>query len=55
MFGGSYMTIYIWGTGRLTVKVVGRHISLEKVTGFVDNNKSKKEYLGKPVYTPEVG
>lgn len=48
------MTIYIWGTGRLTGKVVGRHIPLDKITGFIDKDKSRKEYLGKPVYTPEV-
>ncbi|WP_175475225.1 TylF/MycF/NovP-related O-methyltransferase [Butyrivibrio sp. ob235] len=46
------MNIYIWGTGRLTGKVVDRHIPLNRITGFVDNDASKKEYMGKPVYTP---
>lgn len=47
------MQIFIWGTGRLVGKVVGRYINLENVTGFIDNDRSKKEYMGKPVYHPE--
>ncbi len=47
------MQIYIWGTGRLVGKVVGRYIDLEKVAGFIDNDKSKKEYMGKAVYRPD--
>jgi len=48
------MKTYIWGTGRLTGKVVDRHIPLDKITGFIDNDKTKTEYMGKPVYTPEA-
>ena len=45
--------IYIWGTGRLAGKVVGKHVCLEKISGFIDNNiNGSKEYMGKPVFLP---
>ena len=47
------MKLYIWGTGRLVGKVVGRSIDIEDVEAFIDNNANKKEYMGKPVYTPD--
>lgn len=47
------MRLYIWGTGRLVGKVVGRYISLENIVGFIDNNSMKVEYMGKPVVVPE--
>lgn len=47
------MKIYIWGTGRLVGKVVGKYIDIESVEGFIDNNRSKREYMGKRVYAPE--
>lgn len=47
------MHIFIWGTGRLVGKVVGKHISIEDIDGFVDNDESKKEYMGKRVYSPK--
>ena len=47
------MNIYIWGTGRITGKVVGRYISLDKIKAFIDNDESKKEYMGKMVISPE--
>lgn len=47
------MKLFIWGTGRLVGKVVGRYIDLEQVVGFVDNNREKVEYMGKKVYAPE--
>lgn len=46
-------SIYLWGTGRLTGKVVDRHIPIEKITGFIDNNNEKKEFMGKRVYSPK--
>lgn len=46
------MTIYIWGCGRLTGKILGRYIALEDVEGFIDNNITIKEYMGKKVFTP---
>lgn len=47
------MQTFIWGTGRLVGKVVGRYIDIENVAGFIDNDRSKKEYMGKTVYHPE--
>ncbi len=48
------MKVYFWGTGRLAGKVIDRHIPLSKITGFIDNDKTKKVYMGKTVYTPEM-
>lgn len=31
---------------------MGKHINIECVDGFIDNDKSKKEYMGKKVYHP---
>jgi hypothetical protein len=45
--------IYIWGTGRLVGKVVGRWIEPEQIVAFVDNDTSKKEYMGKSVISPQ--
>lgn len=47
------MNIYVWGTGRLVGKVVGKYISLSCITGFIDNNKRENVYMGKPVIFPE--
>lgn len=47
------MDILIWGTGRLAGKVVGKHVALADVRAFVDNDKAKAEYMGKPVVQPE--
>lgn len=47
------MKLYIWGTGRLVGKVIGRYIDIDAVEGFIDNDKNKKEYMGKRVYTPD--
>jgi len=47
------MKLYIWGTGRLAGKVVGRYIYLKQIQAFVDNDKNKRGYMGKPVITPE--
>lgn len=46
------MKLYIWGTGRLTGKVVGTYINIKDIEGFIDN-AGKGEHMGKPVYTPE--
>lgn len=43
----------VWGTGRLVGKVIGRYIEIDDVTAFIDNDKSKKEYMGKKVLCPE--
>lgn len=47
------MKIYIWGTGRIAGKVIGNYIDLSAVEGFIDNDKNKKEYMGKRVVTPD--
>ena len=47
------MKIFIWGTGILTGKVVGKHVDIDKIEAFIDNNKSILEYIGKKVVTPE--
>ncbi len=41
------MRLLIWGTGRLTGKVVGRWIKLDDIIGFVDNKLTNEEYMGK--------
>lgn len=46
------MNIYIWGTGRLVGKVLGRYILLDNVEGFIDNNTEKITYMGKKVISP---
>lgn len=48
------MKLFIWGTGRLVGKVVGRYIDIENVSGFIDNDERKTEYMGKKVYSPLV-
>ena len=47
------MKLYIWGTGRLIGKVLGEYIKEEQVTGFIDNDFSKKHFMGKQVFSPE--
>ena len=46
------MKIYVWGTGRLTGKVLGKYLAVDQVTAFVDNDERKQEWLGKPVIRP---
>lgn len=45
--------IYIWGTGRLSAQVMEFKISIESITGFIDNDPSKTEYMGLRVYRPK--
>lgn len=50
------MKIFVWGTGRLVGKILGegvKQIDIERVEAFIDNDKSKKEYMGKKVFSPE--
>lgn len=46
------MKIYIWGTGRLVGNVVGRYVDMDAVEGFIDNDETKTEYMGKQVIRP---
>lgn len=47
------MKLLVWGKGIKFSLLKDRFINMEEVIGFVDNNKSENEYLGKPVYLPE--
>lgn len=47
------MKIYIWGTGSYGKKIIDCNININDVTAFVDNDKNKKEFLGKEVIQPE--
>ncbi|MDE7312843.1 MAG: hypothetical protein K2N87_14675 [Eubacterium sp.] len=47
------MRLFVWGTGRLAGKVVGKYIAAESVTAFIDNNPDKKEYMGRQVLSPK--
>lgn len=47
------MEIYVWGTGRLVGKVIGEIIEENRIRGFIDNNRSKKMFMGKRVFSPE--
>lgn len=47
------MNIYVWGTGRIAGKIVGKWISIDKVTAFVDRNETINEYMGKRVIRPK--
>lgn len=44
--------IYIWGTGKCAKELLGR-ISLQQVAAFLDNDRSKMEFMGKKVIAPE--
>ena len=46
------MKLYVWGTGRLTGKVLGKYLDIKRVTAFVDNDERKQEWLEKPVIRP---
>lgn len=47
------MKIYIWGTGTYAEKVIEENISLDTIEGFIDNNREKKEFMGKTVIQPD--
>jgi len=47
------MGFLMWGTGRLTGKVLDRYVPLDTIDGFIDNDRSKVTFLGKPVISPE--
>ena len=48
------MKNYIWGTGRLVYTIVESVLKLEDIEGFVDNDASKTEFMGKKVFRPEA-
>lgn len=47
------MKLYIWGTGRLVGKVLGKYIKEEQVSGFIDNNVNIVNFMGKKVISPQ--
>lgn len=47
------MKIYMWGTGRLAGKVIGKYIDADAIEGFVDNAREKEIYMGKKVISPQ--
>lgn len=47
------MDLFVWGTGRLVGKVIGRYVPPESVTAYIDNDRNKKEYMGKMVLSPQ--
>lgn len=47
------MKIYIWGTGVYGAKIINEHINIDDVEAFIDNDKNKKEFMGKKVVSPE--
>lgn len=49
-----HFKVYLWGTGRLAGKVVGKYIAVEQIEAFIDNDESKQEYMGRPVITPDA-
>lgn len=46
------MEIYVWGTGRLTGKVIGKYINPEEITAYVDNDERKTIWQEKKVIRP---
>ena len=44
--------VYVWGTGVILARILGRWVDLEEIIAFVDNDEKRKEYLGKKVITP---
>ena len=39
------MNIYVWGTGRLVGKVVGKYIDIKDVKAFIDNDRNMMQSL----------
>ena len=47
------MNLYVWGTGRLVGKVIGRYVPVDQIKGFIDSNKKCDEYMGRKVLLPQ--
>lgn len=47
------MTIYVWGIGGGTARIIHKWIPLEKISGFIvsDSTDNPTEYMGKRVYS----
>lgn len=46
------MKIYVWGTGRLTGKIIGKYIQPTEISAYIDNDEAKISWQGKPVVRP---
>ncbi len=46
------MKLFVWGTGRLAGKVIGRWIKEEEIFGYIDSNPKNREFNGRPVFRP---
>lgn len=46
------MKVYIWGTGKMTKKLLERGIGAE-IKAFIETHKTKKEYMGTAVVSPK--
>ncbi len=46
------MKVYVWGTGVILGRILDYRVKLADIIAFVDNNESKKNYMGKPVIQP---
>ena len=44
--------LYIWGAGCKGKEIVQNYASIWTITGFIDNNRSLKEYMGYAVFHP---
>ena len=47
------MGIYVWGTGCGASELIGRGLSPERISAFVDSFPGSPEFLGRPVLLPE--
>ena len=47
------MKILIWGTGRAVAHVLKYRVKLDDVEAFIDNDSSKKEFMNRPIITPD--
>lgn len=47
------MGIYVWGTGCGASELIGRGLSQEKITAFVESRPDSADFLGRPVLPPE--
>ena len=47
------MKIFVWGTGTYGRRAVNDYIHNEDISAFIDNDKTKTEFMGKKVVSPE--
>lgn len=47
------MRILIWGTGVYASDFLNSRLNINQITAFIDNDKSKQSFMGKPVISPK--